>query len=111
MGSDLTRAVIVVFSEKTTDTEAAMIRNGLRMFNGVATIIPVRGVPDERQARMLLARDSLVAEVERLRQRCEELSARVTRTQEAITGPVPVANDDSPIAAVFDTEGDLRRAQ
>jgi hypothetical protein len=108
--SDLTRAVIVVFSEKTTDTEAAMMRNGLHMFKGVQKLIPVRGVPDERQARTLLARDALVAEVEMLRQRCDELAARVTRTQEAITGPVPLTPDDEPIAAVFDRDNNLRRA-
>lgn len=89
MGSDLTRAVIVVFTEKTSDTEAAMVRNGLRMFKGVQNILPVRGIPDERQARMLLARDQLVAEVEELRQRCHELAERLHRTQEAVTGPLP----------------------
>ena len=112
MGSDLTRAVIVVFRESTTDTEAAMVRNGLNMFKGVEKLVPVRGVPDERQSRLILARDQLMVECEKLRQERDELAWRVHHAQEAVTGPVPgLDTSEEPIAAVFDRNSDLRKAR
>jgi hypothetical protein len=106
----LTRAVIVVFDERTTDTEAALVRNGLRMFRGVKQIIPVRGVPSDVEARTLLARDSVGIENAELRQQRDELALRVQQAQEAVTGPVPgLDTREVAIPVAFDRDVDLQR--
>lgn len=89
MSDAYTRAVIVEFDEKTSDTEAALVRNGLRMFRGIRRIIPVRGAPSDVEARRLLARDVLGQENAELRERNAELSMRLQHAQEAVTGPIP----------------------
>lgn len=110
MTTALTRAVIVVFEEKTTDTEAALMRNGLRMFRGVSQIIPVRGVPSDAEARKLLSRETLTQQNEELRQRCHELALRLQSAQEAVTGPVPgLDTREVAVAVNFDRDSDLQR--
>lgn len=111
MSDAYTRAVIIEFDEKTTDTEAALVRNGLRMFKGIRRIIPVRGALSDAQARQFLARDQVGEENAELRQRCAELALRLQNAQEAVTGPVPKFDDSEPISAVFDgTDLAIRRA-
>lgn len=94
-----TRAVIVVFTDTTGDTEAAMMRNGLRMFRGVERVVPVRGVPSDQEARRLLARDDITQRLHEAEARVRELSHRLENVQSAATGPVPVSstNDDGVI--------------
>lgn len=89
MSDALTRAVIVVFTDDTTDTEAALMRNGLNMFRGVRQVIPVRGVPGDVQARSILARETIGVENAALRAENAELTLRLQHAQEAVTGPVP----------------------
>jgi hypothetical protein len=84
------RAVIVVFDDTVTDTEAAMIRNGMNMFTGVRQVIPVRGVPTDIQAAKTIAQQELTKALNRAEQQRDELALRVKSAQEAITGPVPM---------------------
>lgn len=93
MTSPRTRAVIVVFDDDLDDTEAAMVRNGLHMFRGVHRVIPVRGLPDDGQARKLIARDDLTRQLAKAEQRVFELSSRLENVNQAVTGSVPVPHE------------------
>lgn len=93
------RAVVVVFDEAVTETEAASIRLGMNMFTGVRQVIPVRGCPTDAQAAKLIAQHELTKALAKVEQQRDELASRVRATQEAITGPVPLhiePADDGP---------------
>jgi hypothetical protein len=93
------RAVIVVFDGHCSDTEAALVRNGLRMFRGVEKVLPVRGVPNDRQARDALARSDLLDKLRAAEAELVEARARLELATQATTGPMPVASalDDGTI--------------
>jgi hypothetical protein len=90
-----TRAVIVVFDADVTDTEAAMVRNGLNCFRGVERVLPVRGMPSENQARSMLAKDTLIRRLTEAEQQRDEYASRLANGQAALTGPV-ITPESSP---------------
>ena len=89
-----TRSVILVLEDDTTDTEAALVRNGLSVFRHVRQVIPVRGVPTDGQAARLIAKDDLTRELRLVTQQRDELASRLEGVQAAATGPVPVSGTE-----------------
>ncbi len=87
------RAVVVVFDDTVTDTEANMIRNGMQMFAGVRQVIPVRGVPNDLQAAKVVAQHDLTKALRKAEHEREELAACVKAVAEAVASPAPTSTD------------------
>lgn len=86
MKANNNRAVVLVLDEKLSETEAALLRNGLLMFAGVTRVIPLRAVPSDSQAAAVIAKDEArraLAEAERERDAC---AARLEQVAQIVAG-------------------------